>query len=53
MVPSLGASATGLAINRSPDGATWGNAVAALEERAGGQGVAFDKNWLACDNTPS
>ena len=50
---ALGASATGLAINRSPDGATWSNAVAALEERAGGQAVAFDKNWLACDNTPS
>ena len=50
---ALDAATTGLAINRSPDGATWSNAVAALEERAGGQSVAFDKNWLACDNTPS
>jgi hemolysin type calcium-binding protein len=50
---ALDAGATGLAINRSPDGATWSNAVAALEERVGGQGVAFDKNWLACDNTPT
>jgi len=49
---ALDAAATRLAINRSPDGATWSNAVAALEERVG-QGVAYDKNWLACDNTSS
>jgi hypothetical protein len=49
---ALAGTTTRLAINRSPDGATWSNAVAALEEPAG-QGVAFDKNWLACDNTSS
>jgi hypothetical protein len=45
-------SITRLAINRSPDGATWSTALTALEERTG-EGIAFDKNWLACDNTPS
>jgi hypothetical protein len=49
---ALAGTTTRLAVNRSPDGASWGNAVAALEERAG-EGIAFDKNWLACDNTPS
>ncbi len=43
---------TRLAVNRSPDGAVWGDALTALEEPVG-QGVAFDKNWVACDNTGS
>ena len=43
---------TRLAINRSSDGATWGTGLVALEERVV-QGVAFDKNWVACDNTQS
>jgi hypothetical protein len=43
---------TRLAINRSADGSTWSPASTALAERAE-QGIAFDKNWLACDNTPS
>jgi hypothetical protein len=43
---------TRLAINRSPDGVTWSTALNALEERAA-EGIAFDKNWIACDNTPS
>jgi hypothetical protein len=43
---------TRLAINRSPDGVTWSGALTALEERVG-EGIAFDKNWIACDNTPS
>jgi hypothetical protein len=49
---ALAGTTTRLEINRSPDGATWSGAVAALEERVG-DGIAFDKNWLACDNTPS
>ena len=49
---ALAGTTTRLEINRSPDGFTWGTAVTALEERAA-QGVAFDKNWLACDNTSS
>jgi hypothetical protein len=49
---ALDGSTTRLAINRSPDGATWSNALTALEQRVG-DGIAFDKNWLACDNTPS
>ena len=43
---------TRLEINRSANGATWSGAVTALEERAD-EGIAFDKNWLACDNTPT
>jgi hypothetical protein len=43
---------TRLEINRSANGATWSAAVTALEERAD-EGIAFDKNWLACDNTSS
>lgn len=40
---------TRLAINRSPDGATWGNALVAAAESAP-DGITFDKNWIACDN---
>jgi hypothetical protein len=43
---------TRLAVNRSSDGAVWGNALGALEEPAA-EGIAFDKNWIACDNTAS
>ena len=43
---------TRLAINRSTNGATWSTASSALEERAA-EGIAFDKNWLGCDNTAS
>ncbi len=43
---------TRLAINRSTDGSTWGNALVAAEEVAA-QGIAFDKNWITCDNTPT
>jgi hypothetical protein len=49
---ALQGTTTRLAINRSPNGATWSNASAALEERVT-EGIAFDKNWLACDNTAS
>jgi hypothetical protein len=49
---ALEGATTRLAINRSADGAAWSGSVAALEERAG-QSIAFDKNWLGCDNTPS
>jgi hypothetical protein len=49
---ALAGTTTRLAINRSPDGFTWGSALAALEERVA-EGIAFDKNWLACDNTPT
>ena len=48
-----GGGATRLAINRSPDGLTWSTALNAAEESAigGDEGIAFDKNWVACDNT--
>jgi len=50
---ALGGGATRLAINRSPDGLTWSTALNAAEESAvgGDEGIAFDKNWVACDNT--
>jgi hypothetical protein len=43
---------TRLAINTSPDGVTWSGATAAAEESAtgGSENIAFDKNWIACDN---
>jgi hypothetical protein len=52
---ALGDGVTRLAINRSPDGATWSAALNAAEEVGAGSedGVAFDKNWIACDNTAS
>ena len=45
---------TRLAINTSPDGVTWSGATAAADESAtGGNDIAFDKNWVACDNSRS
>jgi RTX calcium-binding nonapeptide repeat (4 copies) len=46
-------STTRLAINRSPNGVTWSTALNAAEESGavGDEGIAFDKNWIACDNT--
>lgn len=49
---ALEGATTRLTINRSPDGRTWSNALVALEERTT-EGIAFDKNWAACDNTPT
>ena len=49
---ALSADATRLAVNRSSDGLSWGNALAAAEERVP-DGIAFDKNWIACDNGTS
>jgi hypothetical protein len=43
---------TRLAINRSPDGVAWDNALVAAEESAP-DGITFDKNWIACDNVGS
>jgi hypothetical protein len=40
---------TRLTVNRSADGMTWEDALAAAEEVAR-QDIAFDKNWIACDN---
>ena len=49
---ALEGATTRLAINRSADGRTWSPALVALEERST-EGVSFDKNWAACDNTPT
>ena len=50
---ALEGGATRLAINRSSDGLTWSRALNAAEESAvgGDEGIAVDKNWVACDNT--
>ena len=50
---ALEGTTTRLAINRSPDGASWSTATSAAEESVAGgdEGIAFDKNWIACDNT--
>ena len=50
---ALEADVTRLAINRSSDGVTWSTAIGALGEPAAGDAIAFDKNWISCDNTPS
>jgi hypothetical protein len=47
---ALAGSTTRLAVNRSADGFTWSEALAAAEERVA-EGIAYDKNWIACDNT--
>jgi hypothetical protein len=49
---ALAAGTTRLAVNRSTDGLTWESALAAAEERVA-EGIAFDKNWIACDNGAS
>ena len=49
---ALDGGTTRLAINRSSDGSTWSSALVAAEERVT-EGIAFDKNWVACDNTPT
>ena len=43
---------TRLAINRSTDGSRWDGANVAAEEVTP-EGIAFDKNWVTCDNTPA
>lgn len=50
---ALGEGVTRLAINRSTDGFAWSPALDAAEESGAGgeEGIAFDKNWIACDNT--
>ena len=48
---ALDGRTTRLAINRSTDGSSWDDALVAAEEVAP-QGIAFDKNWIACDNAP-
>ena len=49
---ALDGRTTRLAISRSTDGSRWDNALVAAEELVT-QGIAFDKNWIACDNTPT
>ena len=52
---ALGDGVTRLAINRSADGSAWSSASLAAEETGAGgdEGIAFDKNWIGCDNTPT
>ena len=45
----LGFDYTGLGISRSTDGRGWGAPVFAA--RFGGQALAYDKEWVGCDNT--
>ncbi|MCP9485436.1 MAG: glycoside hydrolase [Gaiellaceae bacterium MAG52_C11] len=40
---------TRLTINRSPDGLGWSDPIDAASATASG-GIAYDKQWLACDN---
>ena len=52
---ALGDGVTRLAISRSADGSAWSSAILAAEETGAGgdEGIAFDKNWIGCDNTPT
>lgn len=43
---------TRLTVSRSGDGATWDRPVVAAEATTP-QGIAFDKEWIICDNGPS
>jgi Ca2+-binding RTX toxin-like protein len=47
---ALDGRTTRLAINRSVDGSRWDSALVAAEEVVA-QDIAFDKNWITCDNT--
>lgn len=40
---------TRLTVSRSSDGFTWSNPVTAIEDSSR-DGIAFDKEWIACDN---
>jgi RTX calcium-binding nonapeptide repeat (4 copies) len=52
---ALGDGVTRLTINRSANGSTWSGAILAAEETGAGgdEGIAFDKEWIGCDNTPT
>jgi hypothetical protein len=41
-----GANGAGVAVNRSSNGTTWGNAIVAATK-----GSSLDKDWIVCDNT--
>src|SRR5262245_29142432 len=43
---------TSLPVSRSADGSNWSVPVIAAQELVA-DGTAFDKNWIACDNTPT
>jgi hypothetical protein len=41
---------TRLTVSRSTDGLTWSTPVVAAEATPQGDNIAFDKEWIACDN---
>jgi BNR repeat-like domain len=43
-----GTTGVGVAVNRSSNGSTWGNAILAASK-----GSNLDKSWIVCDNTPT
>jgi hypothetical protein len=45
---AIGTDATRLTVHRSTDGLTWSGPIDAALTR--GQNLAYDKNWLTCDN---
>jgi hypothetical protein len=49
---ALEGQATRLPVSRSSDGITWASPVIAAEGLTS-QGIAIDKNWIACDNGTS
>lgn len=49
---ALEGQTTRLTVSRSPDGVSWSAPVVAAEATAA-SGIAFDKEWLLCDNGPT
>jgi hypothetical protein len=47
---ALAPARNGIVVSRSPDGVTWSAPVVAADSPSG---LAFDKEWIACDDWPS
>jgi hypothetical protein len=47
---ALAPTRNGIAVNRSPNGVTWAPAVTVVDSA---NPLAFDKEWVTCDNWPS
>ena len=55
LIATLGFSdnESALLVSRSPDGLHWSAPSIAARKASGNDGIQFDKEWIACDNSPS
>jgi hypothetical protein len=55
LIASLGFSdnESALLVSRSADGLHWSAPMIAARKASGNDGIQFDKEWIACDNSPS